>query len=110
MKNHKIFYFLTAFLFIVLPVSPVSAQSAESLSPEILNKIKPVENNLVGIIMMDGNSSLTIRSRMNHYNIKGVSIAVIHNYKLEWAKGYGWADDSARIPISPARNICMKMF
>jgi len=100
MKNHKIFYFLTAFLFAVLPASHLRAQSAGSLSPEILNKIKQVENNLVGMIVMDDDSQWTIQSRMNHYNIKGVSIAVIHNYKLEWAKGYGWADDSAKIPVT----------
>jgi CubicO group peptidase (beta-lactamase class C family) len=26
---------------------------------------------------------------MRHYNVPGVSIAVIHKYTLEWAKGYG---------------------
>jgi CubicO group peptidase (beta-lactamase class C family) len=38
---------------------------------------------------------------MKHYKIKGVSVAVIHNYKIEWTKGYGWADEKARIPVSP---------
>jgi CubicO group peptidase (beta-lactamase class C family) len=42
----------------------------------------------------------TVVPRMAYYHIKGVSIAVIHNYKMEWAKGYGWADDSLKIPVT----------
>ena len=29
---------------------------------------------------------------MNFYNVKGVSIAVIKDFKIEWAKGYGFSD------------------
>src|SRR6187402_536926 len=37
---------------------------------------------------------------MAHYKVNGISIAVIHNYKLEWAKGYGWADVANKIPVT----------
>jgi len=63
-------------------------------------KIQQVEKNLIGNIQAEGDTPWTIKERMAHYNIKGVSIAVIHNYKLEWAKGYGWADDSLKIPVT----------
>ena len=46
-------------------------------------------------------SAWNILSRMKHYMIKGVSVAIVHNYKIEWAKGYGWADENARIPVTP---------
>lgn len=36
---------------------------------------------------------------MAHYHVNGLSIAVIHNYKLEWTKGYGWADKEKNIPV-----------
>ncbi len=49
-------------------------------------KIKQVESSLA--------------DSMAFYHIHGVSIAVIHNYKIEWAKGYGWADDSLKIPVT----------
>jgi CubicO group peptidase (beta-lactamase class C family) len=100
MKIHKVFYFITAFLFIILSAAYTRAQLPGSDSPEILDKIKKVENSLTGIIMMETDSQWTLQSRMNYYKIKGVSIAVIHNYKIEWAKGYGWADDSAKIPVT----------
>jgi CubicO group peptidase (beta-lactamase class C family) len=37
---------------------------------------------------------------MKHHNIQGVSIAVIHDFKLEWVKGYGWADVSGKRPVT----------
>jgi CubicO group peptidase (beta-lactamase class C family) len=35
---------------------------------------------------------LNIEKRMKETAIQGLSIAVIRDYKIEWAKGYGWAD------------------
>ena len=37
---------------------------------------------------------------MRNYNINGLSIAVIHNYQIEWAKGYGFADVSEQRPVT----------
>jgi CubicO group peptidase (beta-lactamase class C family) len=34
------------------------------------------------------------------YNIPGLSIAVINDNKIEWAKGYGWADKSNHRPVT----------
>ena len=31
----------------------------------------------------------SIDERIKYHQINGVSIAVIHNHKIEWAKGYG---------------------
>ncbi len=38
---------------------------------------------------------------MEHYYVPGVSIAVISNYEIEWAKGYGVQDAEGRQPITP---------
>src|SRR5688500_15800257 len=35
---------------------------------------------------------LTIEELMKRFNVPGVSIAVIHNFEVHWAKGYGIAD------------------
>jgi CubicO group peptidase (beta-lactamase class C family) len=100
MKNDKVFCYLFAIVVFNLTATNMHAQSVVASSPEILNKINQVENNLIGTIMMEGDSQWTIQSRMNYYKIKGVSVAVIHDYKIEWAKGYGWADDSAKTPVT----------
>jgi CubicO group peptidase (beta-lactamase class C family) len=63
-------------------------------------KILQVEKNLVGTIQLTGEAPWTIAERMAHYKIPGLSIAVIQNYQLIWAKGYGWANDSLKIPVT----------
>ncbi|KQC02011.1 serine hydrolase [Pedobacter sp. Hv1] len=61
-------------------------------TPEIELKIKAVENNLGLQIHIDGVPNPTLKERMNFYHVKGVTIAVIKDYQIEWARGYGWAD------------------
>lgn len=63
-------------------------------------KILATEKNLVGIVQIAGEAPWTIAERMAHYKIPGLSIAVMQHYKLVWAKGYGWADDSLKIPVT----------
>lgn len=63
-------------------------------------KIMEVEKNLVGTIQLSGERPWTIAERMTHYKIPGLSIAVIKDYRIIWAKGYGWANDSLKIPVT----------
>jgi len=64
------------------------------------DKITRVENNLVGTIQSPGEHPANINDRMLYYHIHGLSIAVIQNYHILWAKGYGWADLSKKIPVT----------
>ena len=75
--------------------------AAQSTYPsEILDQIKQVENNLAGRIIIDKPYNLT--ERMAHFKIKGLSMAVVHNYQVIWAKGYGWADEQEKRPVTTA--------
>lgn len=38
--------------------------------------------------------------RMKHYHTPGVSVAVIHQYELEWARGFGIQEAGAPAPIT----------
>jgi CubicO group peptidase (beta-lactamase class C family) len=67
---------------------------------DIAEKIHQVETNLTTNILSGSDSTYNLKDRMAYYHIHGVSIAVIHNYKIEWAKGYGWADDNLKIPVT----------
>jgi CubicO group peptidase (beta-lactamase class C family) len=67
---------------------------------EIEDKIRMVENSLAGWVQTGQNDSWSLAERMKNYNINGVSIAVIHNYKIEWARGYGFADVSENRPVT----------
>jgi len=64
------------------------------------DKITQVENGQVGNIQIEGEKAWNLLNRMAYYKIPGLSIAVIQNYKIAWAKGYGFANDSAKIPVT----------
>ncbi len=70
----------------------------------IEDKIKQVENNLYPLLQIEDSvyRPFTIEQRLKELGINGVSIAVINNYKLDWAKGYGMADIKTNKQVTPA--------
>ncbi|HEV8269836.1 MAG TPA: serine hydrolase domain-containing protein [Chitinophagaceae bacterium] len=77
---------------IILFLLPISV-SCQTIDPAVQKKINAVENSLApSIIFGDSIPKLNIEKRMKETAIQGLSIAVIRDYKIEWAKGYGWAD------------------
>lgn len=83
----------TVKLIVVIICISCSGQE-QKYSTEVLERIKQVENNLSGWVLTGENDTWTLSDRMKQMNIKGVSIAVINDNKIEWAKGYGYADES----------------
>lgn len=64
-------------------------------SKEVLLKIQQVEQHLASyVVRTPDDKDWTLQERMSYYKIHGLSIAVVHNYQIEWAKAYGWADTS----------------
>ncbi|MDB5129628.1 serine hydrolase [Mucilaginibacter sp.] len=94
----KIIYIL--FAVFLLSRFDAGAQSTGKVNDTLQKKIQLVEKSLVGIIQTEGQPLWTIEERMKHYKLNGVSVAVIHNYKIAWAKGYGWADAAKKIPVT----------
>ncbi|WP_343632844.1 serine hydrolase [Fluviicola sp.] len=90
----------TAALFIsaLLISSPLFSQ--ENYSGATLEKIKEVENNITGNVIIGNEKPRTIEEQMKLYGVKGMSIAVIRDYKIAWAKGYGWADEAEKRPVT----------
>ncbi|RYF71993.1 MAG: serine hydrolase [Cytophagaceae bacterium] len=82
-------------LLFVAATTVTFAQTAETLK-----KIQLVELSLTGTTTIEGEQLKTIQEQMAKYKLPGVSIAVIENYQLAWAKGYGMADDSLKIPVT----------
>ena len=77
--------------------SPPPAAAA----PTVAARIRAVENSLMPYVPVDGLAGWNLLARMKHHRVPGLSIAVIHNYRVEWAKGYGLADTTARTPVTP---------
>jgi CubicO group peptidase (beta-lactamase class C family) len=44
---------------------------------------------------------MSLEERMAFYNVPGVSIAVIDEYQVEWAKGYGVLQAGQKEPVTP---------
>lgn len=80
----------------------VNAQSSGSRNQEIQNRIKSVENNLRPWTKIEGQIGWTLTERMKHYGVKGISIVVIKDFKIDWANGYGLADSLSGTPVNTA--------
>jgi len=92
------FILLVPFIYLTL----FAYGQKKDISNAIKERIKQVEENVPqGVYEIAGASKQTIFDRMKFHGVKGVSIAVINDYKVEWAKGYGWADSSEQRPVTP---------
>lgn len=79
-----------------------SCSQKEHYSTEVEERIKRVEQDVpLGVVEIIGKPKESIEDRMKFYNVTGLSIAVINDFKIEWAKGYGWADSAERRPVTP---------
>ncbi|WP_295798134.1 serine hydrolase domain-containing protein [Mucilaginibacter sp.] len=92
------------FILFVMLITAIAAdaQKLNPFRPEVNGRINNVENNLGGWVKIQGSTGWNIRARMAYYHINGLSIAIINNYKIEWVKGYGWADTALKIPVTTA--------
>lgn len=84
----------------------ISAQSVSNAAANKTNtledKISRVENGLIQPFRIKGEKieKWTIAERMKHYKVPGVSVAVINNGKVEWAKGYGETEAGTGAPVT----------
>jgi CubicO group peptidase (beta-lactamase class C family) len=63
-------------------------------------KINQVENSLLYPVAVDGQDVLlTLADRMKSYNVPGVSVAVVNNGRVEWARGYGVLESGGKDPV-----------
>ncbi len=69
-------------------------------STTTLKKIAQVENGLSNYHQIKGEPTWTIAERMEHYGIPGMSIAVIHDYKMAWTKIYGVVNKETKEPVT----------
>lgn len=81
---------------LALCIQPWGVSAQNTVDPQIAR----VEKSLIGPTHIKGFKGWTLKERMAHYHVNGLSIAVIRNYKVEWAKGYGWADKELHLPVT----------
>ena len=90
MKPHTI---VLALLAMVLPLAtPAQTRSAADYMAVIERGQPSTAPNDLG--------ALTISELMTRFNVPGVSVAVIRDFQIHWAKGYGIADIATGAPVN----------
>ena len=61
---------------------------------DVSNEIAAIERGLMKAVVVKGAplDTFSIEERMDHYNVPGVSIALVKDGEIRWAKGYGFAN------------------
>lgn len=67
---------------------------------EIDARIKRVEQSLLPAVLIKGDPAWTIAERMKFYKVPGLSVAVIKDFKVDWARAYGVKDIETNEPVT----------
>src|SRR6185369_1598213 len=62
--------------------------------------IARVESGLRAPVLVEGDPVWTIAERLKRHGVPGVSVAVIRDFRIEWAKGYGAAQLDPPRPVT----------
>ncbi len=70
------------------------------LPKRLADRIAAVENSLLPYVPVEGLKGWNLQERMRYHRVPGVSVAVIHNYRVDWVKSYGLADTTNHRPVT----------
>jgi CubicO group peptidase (beta-lactamase class C family) len=81
--------FLTAGLLLCVSMPPLAAQPADD--PAVEARIQRIVGNIAPATVIRGAAApgITLDARMKALNVPGVSVAVIRDGKIQWARGFG---------------------
>jgi len=65
------------------------------------------ENSLLPPVLIEGEQPYNLYDRMAHYNMPGVSVAVIKDFKIKWVKNYGYRDAELQEPVTDSTIFCV---
>ncbi|MHA3789751.1 serine hydrolase [Flavobacterium hauense] len=85
----------TTILILLLSIGTVFTAFSQNKTPypkATETQIKQIEENILPWVLLKDSLPMTLEERMKFYGVNGLSIAVIKDYKMVWAKGYGFAD------------------
>ena len=85
-------------LALVLPTSLLAQSKSESTDTEA--RLKRVEQGLLPAVLIKGDPSWSIAERMKFHKVPGLSVAVIKDFKIDWARAYGVKDIETNEPVT----------
>lgn len=70
---------------------------------ELQERISRIENNIQPLLQIEGEEvpTYSIEERLKDLGIPGLSVAVVANGKIDWAKGYGLAEKAQNRLVDP---------
>lgn len=92
--------YLFLFLTVFISFGGYSQQANPRYPKATEQQIARVEHHLNGLVKEEGKPDFTLSERMAYYHVNSVSIAVIRNFKLDWARAYGWANKIKKNPAT----------
>jgi CubicO group peptidase (beta-lactamase class C family) len=84
-----------------------SAPGAQATPPasasNVQDRIARIEQGLLPPVIVKGETppGMKLLDRMTFYKVPGVSVAVIDQGRIDWVRGYGYADVAAQRPVTP---------
>jgi CubicO group peptidase (beta-lactamase class C family) len=89
-----------AALFHTLLLALLPAACARSSGDALERRIASVENGLVADLGDPPWKRLALAGRMAHHEVPGVGIAVVNDFEIEWARGYGVLEAGSDEPVT----------
>ena len=83
-------------LLVIINLFPLPALAQTNIDAQI----KRVEGGLLGPVLIKGDTSWSVEERMKHWKVPGLSIAVVKDFKIEWARSYGVKDIDTKEPVT----------
>jgi len=83
-------------LLLVVHLFPFAALAQTSVDTQI----KRVEQGLLPPVLIKGDPSWSIEERMKQWKVPGLSVAVVKDFKVEWARTYGVKDIETKEPVT----------
>jgi len=79
-----------------------TAQAVADDATTIAERIQHIENGLLPPAVIKGRpvQPMRLSDRMEALKVPGISIALINQGKIEWARGYGYADLASKRPVT----------
>ena len=98
---HNRFYTILLLPLLLIP----SGQGISSNQNALLSAQSQTINQLIVNKLIEEQNSVFIDSRLEKFrqqnHIKGISVAIVKDEKLVFAKGYGYANEENQIPVTP---------
>jgi CubicO group peptidase (beta-lactamase class C family) len=92
--NYRLLHVVASLALLLAGCAPASPTAIE-------RRIARVERGLLAEMGDPPWKRMALADRMAHYNVPGVSVAVVNEFEVEWARGYGVLEAGGDEQVTP---------